>query len=437
MHSLLHALRTRCAIPALGAALVLSACSKPPERQAHPAVTVTVSVARRADIPYIIEANGVVTPIQSAAVSSQVDGIVTRVDFREGQEVRTGQELFQIDPRPYQNAYNQALATYERDSATAANAAAQSERYGKLVSAQVITPEEAQQYQTTAATTAAVLRADKASLATAKFNLDNTTVRAPISGKTGSLLVRVGNLVRSGGTPLVVINQIRPITVRFAVPSSELPKLLRYAPNGGLPVTAVPGGGTLAASPLDSSTQATSMPESSPLAEAMAAQEGAGTEPESGTLSFIDNAVDTTTGTVQLKATFDNKDGDLWAGQFASMRMRLYVEQGALVVPAQALVSGQKGTYVYTLDAENKAEQHPVVVERTADNLAVIAAGVSEGDRVVTEGQSRLTPGATASLRTAGTPGASDSEGDPPAAGSTAARGGRRGGRGGRASGKR
>jgi multidrug efflux system membrane fusion protein len=428
MLSLQQSWRGIRAFPALCAVLVVaSGCSKPQERPARPPVTVAVSVARRADVPYFIDANGVVTPIQSAAVSSQVDGIVTRVAFREGQEVTKGQVLFQVDPRPYENAYEQALAAFERDSATAANAAAQRDRYRKLVAAQVITPEEAQQYETTAATTAAVLRADQASVSTAKFNLDNTSIRAPIAGKTGGVLVRVGNLVRSGSGPLVVINQIRPITVRFSVPSSELPKLLRYAPNGGLPVTAVPGGGSAASAAMDSAGQAAAMPESSPLAEAVAAAAGNGTEPERGTLSFIDNAVDTTTGTVQLKATFDNRDGDLWAGQFASMRMRLYVEKDALVIPAQAVVSGQKGTYVYTLDAQSKAQQHQVVVERTSDNLAVISAGVAEGDRVVTEGQSRLTPGATASLRAVG---------DPPA-GSTSAQGARRGGNGGRTAGKR
>ncbi|MGH7671044.1 MAG: efflux RND transporter periplasmic adaptor subunit [Gemmatimonadaceae bacterium] len=385
-----------------------------------------VAVARLADVPYILDANGVVTPIQSAAISSQVTGNVTQVDFREGQEVTKGQVLFQVDPIPYQLAYAQAVAAFERDSATAASAATQRDRYRNLVSAQVITAEEALQYETAAATSAAVVRSDQASVATAKFNLDNATIRAPIAGKTGSVLVRVGNMVLAGTGPLVVINQIRPITVRFSVPSSELPKLLRYAPNGGLPVTAVPGGGTVASTPLDS-TQASMGAESSPLAQAMADQAGAGAQPERGTLTFIDNAVDTTTGTLQLKATFDNRDGNLWVGQFASMQMRLYVEKDALVIPAQALVSGQKGTYVYTLSAGNKAEQHPVVVERTAANLAVISAGVAAGDRVVTEGQSRLTPGATASLRAVG---------DPPA-GSTSVQGTRGGGSGGRATGKR
>jgi membrane fusion protein, multidrug efflux system len=414
------------AAPALGAALVIaSACSKPQPRPPRPPVTVAVVTARRADVPYVIEANGVVTPIQSAAVSAQVDGIVTRVAFQEGQEVRKGQVLFQVDPRPYQNAYDQALATLQRDSATAANAAAQRARYAGLVKGGVITEEEAQGYETTAATTAATVEADRAAVATARFNLDNTTVRAPISGKTGSLLVRVGNLVRSSVTTLVVINQVRPITVRFAVPSSELPNLQRYAVNGGLPVTAMPGGGT--AAPSDSTAGAGA--EASPLAEAMAAQQGDNVAPEQGSLSFIDNAVDTTTGTVQLKATFPNTDGNLWVGQFASTRMRLYVEKGALVIPAQAIVNGQQGTYVYTLDADSKAQQHQVVVERVAEGLAVIAAGVNDGDRVVTEGQSRLTPGAPASLRT-GAAAADDPAVGSASAGTSATAGAARRGRG-------
>ena len=379
MQRLQHFPRTSRAAIGLAAALgTAAACSKPTARQPKQIVTVAVATARRADVPYMVEANGVVTPIQSAAVTAQVSGIVTRVAFQEGQEVTKGQVLFQVDPNPYQNAYEQALAAYQRDSATAANARAERDRYQGLVQTGVITEEEAQQYETTAATADATVRADRAAAATAKFSLDNATIRAPISGKTGSLLIRVGNLVLSGGAPLVIINQVRPTTVRFAVPSSELPNLLRYAVGGGLPVTAVPGGGTPNASPLDS-TQATGGAESSPLAEAMAAQQGGGAQPEKGTLNFIDNTVDTTTGTVQLKALFENKDGNLWAGQYAATSMQLYVEKGALVIPAQSVVSGQKGTYVYTLDSASKAQQHPVVVERTAGGLAVIAAGIADG----------------------------------------------------------
>ncbi len=389
-------------VPMLGAALVFAACSRAPKKAPDLPVTVTVVAARRADIPYVVQANGVVTPIQTAVVSPQVTGIVTRVAFQEGQEVTQGQVLFQIDPIPYQTAYDQAVAAYERDSASAVYARSEWDRYKGLVSAGVITAEEAEQYETTAKMSDATVRADAALVASAKFNLDNATVRAPISGKTGSLLVRVGNLVTAGaGQSLVVINQIRPIMVRFALPSSELPKLQRYAVNGGLPVTALPGGGANGGSPFDSTEAPSPMDASSPVADALAAQQGADVRPELGKLTFIDNAVDTTTGTVQLKATFPNRDGALWVGQFASASMRLYIEQGALVIPAQALQSGQQGTYVYVLDAGNKAQQRPVVAERTANGLAVIAAGVAEGDRVVTEGQSRLTPGAVATLRTA------------------------------------
>lgn len=382
----------------LALALTAAACSKPPQRPPAPPVTVAVAIARRADVPYIVEANGVVTPIQSAAVVPQVQGVVTQVAFREGQEVRKGQLLYQVDPEPYRNAYHQALAAYARDSAVAANALAQRDRYRKLVAANVITPVEAEGYETAAATASATVRSDAAALATARFNLDNTSIRAPIAGKTGVALARLGNLVRMGGDPLVVINQTRPILVRFSVPSAELPKLLHFAPNGGLPVTAVPGGGSIAAPSLDSASRGVGA-EGSPLSDALVAQGGGLVTPEHGVLTFIDNAVDTSTGTVQLRATFDNKDGDLWVGQFAAMRMRLYVEKNALVVPSQAVVSGQKGTYVYTVDGDGKAQQHAVVVERTASDLSVISAGIGDGDRVVTEGQSRLTPGATVAVR--------------------------------------
>jgi multidrug efflux system membrane fusion protein len=404
----------------------------------------------------VIEANGIVTPMQSVAVTPQVDGIIVSVDFQEGDEVRAGQPLFHIDPRPYQNAYDQALAVLSRDSANFAHAQTEADRYNKLLAQRVITPQEAGAQITTAQTTEATMRADRAAVENAKFNLENTVVRAPISGKTGSLLVKRGNLVRSGGAaPLVVINQVRPIYVRFAVPSSQLPLVLRYGANGGLPVRAVPGGiapptpsiDSLAAAAMAQPSDAMGQPAngangatggpSDPASNGRngqrgGAQNGAAAvqqasalgESMTGKLSFIDNAVDTATGTVQLKATFDNKDGALWAGQFASMRMRLYTEKGALVVPAPAVVTGQQGTYVYTLDADDKAVQHPVAVERTADGLAIISAGIAEGDRVVTEGQSRLTPGAKASLRALGD--------QPDSAQGGARRGGGRQGRGGR-----
>jgi multidrug efflux system membrane fusion protein len=414
---------------------VLASCSKPENRPQRPPVAVAVVSARRAPVPYTLDANGTVTPIQSAAVAAQVDGIITSVFFQEGQEVTRGQPLFQVDPRPYRNAYEQALAALMRDSATAANAQKQVSRYSKLVEQRYVTREEGDQLEATSAASDAVVRADRAAVANARFNLDNTTIRAPISGKTGSLLVRVGNLVHANGsTPLVTINQVRPIMVRFAVPASQLPLILQYGARGGLPVSAIPGGAAPSASLGDSSTgppvdaPAQLTPAGSP---AGARQDppndppaAPSTTPAHGTLTFIDNAVDTATGTVTLKATFSNTDGSLWAGQFAATTLRLFVEQNALVVPSQAVVTGQKGTYVYVVDGDT-AKQRPVSIERTAGGIAVVASGLTDGARVVTDGQSRLTPGARVLIRSP-----NDSAGGGAAAGAMGGRGGRRRARG-------
>ncbi|HEY2376761.1 MAG TPA: efflux RND transporter periplasmic adaptor subunit [Gemmatimonadaceae bacterium] len=416
------------------AACTASACSKPQNRPQRPAVAVAVTSARRAPVPYNLDANGIVTPIQSAAVASQVDGIITKVFFNEGQEVSRGQPLFQVDERPYVNAYEQALATLARDSATAANARKEVARYARLVEQRYVTKEEGDQLEATSAASDATVRADRAAVANARFNLENATVRAPISGKTGSLLVRVGNLVHANGaTALVTINQVRPIMVRFAVPAAQLPLILQYGARGGLPVTAIPGG----AANSNSADSSTGTPVDAPAQLTPAG--GSGTKlqggasddpppsvgpivaaPSQGTLSFIDNAVDTTTGTVTLKATFANTDGSLWAGQFASTTLRLFVEQNALVVPTQAVVTGQRGTYVYVVDGDT-ARQRPVSIERTAGGIAIVASGLTDGARVVTDGQSRLTPGARVLIRSP-----NDSAGGGAAAGQVGGRGGRR-----------
>jgi multidrug efflux system membrane fusion protein len=421
---------------ALAVLPVLAACNKKQERPQRPAAMVQVIPARRATVPYIIEANGIVTPVQSVSVTAQVDGIVQSVDFQEGQEVRQGQPLFHVDPRPYQNTYAQAAAVLARDSASWLNAKANAERSKQLLGAKVITQQEADVTITAAATAEATLRADHAALEQARFNLENTIVRAPISGKTGSLLVKKGNLVRSGGTaPLVVINQVRPINVRFAIPSSQLPLVLQYGSGGGLQVAAVPGGIAPPTPPIDSLAAAAMAPvndasgdgafrssngesggnggghrgagrkgadggtvgsaDGAASSAPQAVQQGAmAGERLMGKLSFIDNAVDTATGTVQLKATFDNSNGRLWAGQFATTSLHLFDQDSALVVPSAAIVTGQRGAYVYVVDHADTARQRGVVVERTAGGLAIISSGIRDGDRVVIEGQARLTPDA-------------------------------------------
>ena len=387
---------------------VVAACGgeAKPVRGGRPSVAVLVAPAKRADVPYTIEANGVVTPMASTAITPQVDGIVQRVSFREGQEVSKGQELFAIDARPYQAAFDQARAALARDKATADNAKAVYDRYLATNKGEVVTTEQLEQYRATAAATAASVMLDEAAIQTARFNLDNTIIRAPISGRTGSVLVLPGNQVRAGGaTPLLVIHQTHPIYVRFSVPATELRNVLRYAGKGGLPVLAAPMGALPpGVPPTDSSAKRARPADSSASRAQVPAMRPVTSELSRGSLSFVDNAVDTTTGTVMLKASFPNNDGMLWVGQFVNTSLELYVQKQVLTVPTQAVVTGQRGTYVYVIDDSLKdslkVRQRPVTVERTSGLIAVIANGLSDGERVVTDGQSRLTPGAPVEIRT-------------------------------------
>jgi multidrug efflux system membrane fusion protein len=315
--------------------------------------------------------------MQTVAIQAQVNGILQRVAFAEGQEVAQGQVLFQIDPRPYEAVLNQARAALTRDEAIAANARRDATRYAALVKEGYVTSSQADQAEANAVSAAATVEADRATVQKAALDVANTTVRAPISGKTGSLLVRQGNLVKANSDPpLVVINQIRPILVRFSVPQSQFTDIQRYYRNGNaLLVRAKPSEGS--ALPVD------------------------------GTLAFIDNNVDTTTGTVLLKARFNNAEGAIWPGQYMNVALQLYVDPNALTLPAPAVLTGQQGTYVYTVDTAGNALQTSVQVARTVDSIAVIATGVREGERVVVDGQSRLLPGAKVAIKGApGPPGA-------------------------------
>ena len=404
--------------------MAAGACSKAPAKPMRPAISVAVVPVRKVTLPYTLEANGIVTPIQTAAVASQVDGIILDVAFAEGSEVTKGQVLFRIEPHQYQAAYDAALAALARDRAMAENAKKDYDRYDLLRKSNVVTAADAELKAATAASAQATVDADIASVSNAKFNLDNAIVRAPISGRTGSLLVRPGNLVHAGAsTPLVVINQVRPIYVRFAVPGSMLPLVLQYGAKGGLPVTAMPNAASSPTAPKD--TTSASMDAGQKASPQRVAVDPAASNPDGhGIQTFIDNAVDTTTGTVQLRAKFANAGGTLWAGQFMTVSMRLFDEKDALVVPSQCVVTGQRGTYVYVVDSASVASLRMVAVERTANGLTVISSGLNEGDRVVSDGQSRLTPGAPVDLRSG-----KDSAG-------ATGRGGRGGSRGGRGRGK-
>ncbi|HEY4735747.1 MAG TPA: efflux RND transporter periplasmic adaptor subunit, partial [Gemmatimonadaceae bacterium] len=297
------------------------------------------------------------------------NGILQRVNFSEGQPVQAGQVLFQIDPRPYVAVLDQARAQLARDEATAANARRDATRYAALVKEGYVTGSQADQAEATAASAAATVAADRATIQRAALDVANCTIRAPISGRTGSLLVRMGNLVKANSEPpLVVINQIQPILVRFSVPQSQFPDIQRYYRSGNaLQVRATPSEGT--GIPID------------------------------GSLAFVDNNVDSTTGTVLLKARFSNPEGTIWPGQYMSIGLQLYVDPNALTLPAPAVLTGQQGTYVYTVDTAQTARQRPVQVARTVDTVAVIASGLREGEKVVVDGQSRLVPGSKVSIK--------------------------------------
>jgi multidrug efflux system membrane fusion protein len=357
---------TRALFLLSAAGLVSAGCAKkdPPK---VPPVPVTVAVAETRSVPYELSATGTVEPIQTVAVQPQVSGPIVRIAFREGQDVKKGDVLFELDPRPFQAALKQAEGLLTRDRATATNAEEQAKRYSALAEKEYVTAEQNDAARSGAAAAAATATASQAAVDQARLNLQYATIRAPISGRTGSLRVREGNLVRStDAAPLVTINQIRPILVRFAVPASNLGAIQRYRTREQVAVLASPtGGGT----------------------------------PSEGGLTFVDNAVDTTTGTILLKGTFPNADGALWPGEFVNVRLRLYVDQNALVVPASAVVSGQRGSFVFVIQPDSSAVTKPVKIDRTAGDLAILSQGIKAGDRVVTDGQLRLRQGSKVQIK--------------------------------------
>jgi len=362
----------------LPVALIFLGCHKDtPGRPAVP--TVVVAQVERRDVPVVLQATGTVEPIQAASVSAQVDGIIERVAFHEGDEVERGQLLFQIDPRPYQAAHAQAEATLSRDLAQLESAERDQARFEELAKREFVTAQQLDQARSNAAAQAATVRSDSAVVSRARLDLDRASVRAPISGRAGAVLLKEGNVVRAaGGEPLVVINQISPILVRFAVPATEL-GAVRGA-GAGLPVVATPVGDTA--------------------------------RPVPGLLTFVDNAVDSMTGTILLKASFPNRERSLWPGGLVRVSFTVAVEKGALVVPASAVLTGQQGSSVYVVEDSNRVSLRKVTVTRTTDTLAVLGAGVSPGDRVVALGQVRLTDGATVQVVSA--QGGADSVGGSP-----------------------
>jgi multidrug efflux system membrane fusion protein len=382
--------------------LAMGSC-KERARPTPPAVPVTVAKAVERPVPFEVTAPGTVEAIRAVSLSSQVSGVVTSVSFHEGDEVKQGQLLFKIDSRPYRNALQQAEAVLSRDLIQLANARRQVDRYQSLAKSEYVTDEQYQGFKATADGLAATVKSDSAAVDNARLNLEYTTIRAPLSGRTGSLLIKEGNLVRAPGSGgLVMINQTKPIQVRFSVPANYLPEIRqRQAEN--LKVRVTPGNGG---------------------------------PPLVGDLAFVDNAVDTTTGTILLKGRFDNADGVLWPGQFVTATVVLYV-QNNIVVPAPAVMNGDKGPYIFVINDEQKAATRPVEIGRTVEDVVIVTKGIAVGETVVTDGQLRLTPNARVDIKTdSDNAAAPASDGAAPGA-RAPGRGGRGGGAGGRNGGGR
>ena len=354
---------------------IVSACGKkaPPP---PPTIPVNVAPVRRTDIPVLIRATGTVEPIQTVEVQAQISGLLLHVRFKEGDVVEAGQVLFEIDPRPLQAALDQARGNISRDVAQWQSAQHDVERFQSLSVKGYVTEQQLDQAKATAGGLVGTLHGDTAAVEQARLNLQYATIHAPISGRTGSLLVHEGNQVRSGvGQTLVVVNQMSPILVRFPVPADSF-EAVRARASQSLGVRC----GTRF------------RPRSTHL--------------EAGKLIFLDNSVDSLTGTVALKGTFANTDGALWPGALVRVTLQLNVEHNALVVPGSAVQSGQAGDVVWIVDSTQKARVVKVKVLRSTDSMAVLTGGLTAGQQVITDGQLRLTDGAKVAVRTPGGRGA-------------------------------
>ena len=330
-------------------------------------VPVTVAKAGVKTVPVQVEVIGNVEAYSNVSVRTQIAGEIERAYFTQGQEVKKGQLLFTIDRRPFDAALHQYEANLARDEAQLANARAQAERNDKLFQEGIISKDQFDTIRTTAEAQEATVKADRAAIETAKINLGYCSVYSPLDGRTGSYQVYPGNIAKSNDTVLVVINQIHPIYVSFAVPEQYLPQVKDYQARGPLKV------------------------------EALIPQDSRG--PSAGQLEFIDNSVDQATGTIRMRASFQNPDGRLWPGQFVNVAMRLSAQPNATVVPSQAVETGPNGKYVFIVKPDTSAELRPVVAGETVSGETVIEKGVAPGESVVTDGQLLLAPGSKVEIK--------------------------------------
>jgi membrane fusion protein, multidrug efflux system len=374
MQQAVERLRSSILFFPLMAGLFLSGCGNKDQVQVAgasggrpPAPVVVASVEQR-DIPVQIQAIGNVEAYQTVQIRSQVNGQIQKIFFKEGEDVRQGQPLFQLDKRPFQADLEKAVGQMKHDQAQAENSQIQAERYSGLEKQGIVSHEQAQQLRAQAKADASAVEADKAAVDAARVQLQYTDINAPIDARTGVLMINLGNLVKANDTPyLLQLNQVTPIYVTFSVPEANLDRLRHGFSSGKLKVLAYPKG----------------QPDS----------------PAEGRLTFIDNGVDTTTGMFKLKATFQNKDRRLWPGEFVDVALVLSTQKNAVVVPTKAIQTGQQGEYVYVVRDDSTAESRPVKTAGAYQNLTLISDGLKIGERVIVNGQLRVAPNAKVTVQ--------------------------------------
>jgi multidrug efflux system membrane fusion protein len=346
----------------------LDACSdgkakQPPQR----VVPVRTAVVTQQNVPLQIMAIGNVEANNTVSVKAMVGGEIIGVHFQEGQNVKQGDLLFRIDPRTYEAALKQSEAQLARDVAQAKNAEEQAKRYLVLVQKDYVSRDQYDQFRANADALAAVVDADKANVENSRLQLAYCTIKAPIDGRVGSILINRGNIVKANDLTMVTINKITPIYVTFSVPEQNLSDIKKYMSAGSLKVEAL--------------------------------IQGDEKRPTQGRLTFVDNAVDTTTGTIKLKGTFENSDRRLWPGQFVNVVVTLTTQRNAVVMPTVAIQAGQQGQYVFVVKPDFTVELRTVTVTRSAGDLSVVAQGVKSGEKVVVDGQLQLVPGTKVELK--------------------------------------
>lgn len=341
--------------------------NEPKAAKAAPATPVSVATVEQQSVPVRIQVIGNVEAYSTVALKARVDGQIVEVNFKDGQEVKKGAVLFKIDPRPFEAALRQAEAAMARDTAQREQARSQDRRYQDLLDKNFVSKDAYAQYKTNAETATAVAEGSRAAVDNARLNLEFCTIRSPIDGYTGKIQIQIGNLVKANDTnPLLVLNQVRPIYVNFAVPEQNLSAIRNYMAKGTLSVEAQPPNSNMPA--------------------------------VFGSLIFVDNAVDATTGTIRLRGLFPNKDNALWPGQFVSTNLTLYEQKDALTVPSQSLQNGPQGQYVYVVKPDMTIDMRKVTVDRTDGDNTIVMTGLKKGEQVVIRGQLRLSPGSKVTI---------------------------------------